>query len=243
MRRFEDVYKITGTLTNNMFLVDAGEELVVIDPGMPFDHRILTDRVRSLGRSPREIGHILLTHFHVDHSGSTAALERLSEARAYCHRSDAPYVERTENIPSVYKAGIQGNFLFLFRGIVESVCDYPPARVHHPFEDREILPVLGGLKVFHTPGHTPGSTCYLWLDRGVLFSGDAVVNQYFFPTISEVGYCWDFGLAGRSAASTIEALEPEDVRMICTGHGPVITNRAKERLQRLGDRLRRRGKA
>ncbi|MFH1149442.1 MAG: MBL fold metallo-hydrolase [Actinomycetota bacterium] len=243
MRRYDDIYKIVGTLTNNIFLVDAGEELVVIDPGMPFDHRILADRVRSLGRSPREIGQVLLTHFHVDHSGSTAAVQRLSAARAWCHSADAPFVEGTESIPSVYKAGISGNFLFLFSGIVEDVCDYPRARIHHPFEDGEVLPVLGGLKVFHAPGHTPGSACYLWLDRGVLFSGDAVVNQYLFPTLSEVGYCWDFGLAGRSAACLIDALEHEDVRVVCTGHGPVITDRAKDRLLRLRDRLHRRGRA
>ena len=28
-----------------------------------------------------------------------------------------------------------------------------------PLHDGEVLPVLGGLQVIHTPGHTPGTVC------------------------------------------------------------------------------------
>ena len=34
----------------------------------------------------------------------------------------------------------------------------PPSRIR-PIEDGDVLPVLGGLRVVHTPGHTPGSVC------------------------------------------------------------------------------------
>jgi glyoxylase-like metal-dependent hydrolase (beta-lactamase superfamily II) len=44
----------------------------------------------------------------------------------------------------------------------------------HPIDDGTILPALGGLRVVHTPGHTPGSIClYAPRDR-ILFTGDAL---------------------------------------------------------------------
>src|SRR5947208_2623019 len=43
-----------------------------------------------------------------------------------------------------------------------------------PIEDGDVLPVLGGLEVIHTPGHTAGSVClYAARDR-LLFVGDAL---------------------------------------------------------------------
>src|SRR4029453_17565679 len=43
-----------------------------------------------------------------------------------------------------------------------------------PLEDGMLLPLLGGLRVVHTPGHTPGSVC-LYAERlRLLFTGDVL---------------------------------------------------------------------
>ena len=42
--------------------------------------------------------------------------------------------------------------------------------------DGQVLPVAGGLRVVHTPGHSPGHASYLHEQTGVLITGDAIFN-------------------------------------------------------------------
>ena len=44
--------------------------------------------------------------------------------------------------------------------------------------DGDILPMLGGLEVIHTPGHTPGSVCLYGARDRVLFVGDTLQRRF-----------------------------------------------------------------
>jgi glyoxylase-like metal-dependent hydrolase (beta-lactamase superfamily II) len=49
----------------------------------------------------------------------------------------------------------------------------PAARIDRPLSDRDEIAVGSGvIRALHTPGHTPGSTCYL--TGRILFSGDVL---------------------------------------------------------------------
>jgi hydroxyacylglutathione hydrolase len=49
----------------------------------------------------------------------------------------------------------------------------PAAKIDRPLSDGDEIAVgAGSLRAMHTPGHTPGSTCYL--AGGILFSGDVL---------------------------------------------------------------------
>ncbi|MHB8894085.1 MAG: MBL fold metallo-hydrolase [Candidatus Geothermincolia bacterium] len=243
MKNPDGIKKILGNLSNNIYLVEQGDELVVVDPGMPSDLRRLVDRIKSLGRSPGDVTSIVLTHFHVDHAGSAAALKEMCGATLYAHVEDVPYLQGEKYMPSVFKAGIQGRALMVLPKTVERYSRVPPVEVDVPFSDGDVLPVLGGLDVYHAPGHTPGSSCFLWRDRAVLFTGDAIQNLYFVLTLPEPGFSWDVELAGRSAGALIEALADEDYRVVCAGHGPVLRGSACEKMARFDASLRKRGKA
>jgi glyoxylase-like metal-dependent hydrolase (beta-lactamase superfamily II) len=243
MKNHDGITPIVGRLSNKVYIVESRDELVVVDPGMPSDHRRLFDRIKSLGRSPRDVTAILLTHFHVDHAGSAATLKEISGAKLYVHAEDAPYLQGEKSMPSVFKAGVQGRALMLLPKTVEKYSQVPPVDADVSFSNGDVLPLLGGLEVFHAPGHTPGSSVFLWRDRGVLFTGDAIQNLYFMLTLPEAGFCWDLELAGHSAAAVVEALSDEDYRVICAGHGPIIRSAAQEKMARFGASLYRRGKA
>ena len=47
-----------------------------------------------------------------------------------------------------------------------------------PIEDGDILPMLGGLRVIHTPGHTPGSVCLYGARDRVIFVGDTLQRRF-----------------------------------------------------------------
>ena len=243
MNHLDGITKILGSLSNNIYLVESGDELVVFDPGMPSDLRRLVDRIKSLGRSPKDVTSIVLTHFHVDHAGSARALKLLSGAKVYANAEDVPYLQGEKYMPSVFKAGFQGRALMVLPKTVEKYSRVPTVEVDVPFLDGDVLPLLGGLEVYHDPGNTPGSSCFLWRDRGVLFTGDAIQNLYFLLTLPEGGFTWDLELAGRSAAAVVDALPGEDYRVICTGHGPIVRGSAREKMACFQARLRERGKA
>ena len=87
-----------------------------------------------------KIKYILLTHTHYDHINSLPKLFELTKAKIIVHEDDAKDVENL-GIP------------------------------YETVKDRDEFSV-GKLKVkvLHTPGHTPGSVCYLV--EGKLFTGD-----------------------------------------------------------------------
>jgi glyoxylase-like metal-dependent hydrolase (beta-lactamase superfamily II) len=85
--------------------------------------------------------------------------------------------------------------------------------------DGQILPVLGGLRVVHTPGHTPGSVC-LYAERdGLLFSGDALWRDAR-GSLHRPNRHWSEDLG--SARRSVGVLARLDVGTILFGHLPPL---------------------
>jgi metallo-beta-lactamase class B len=116
---------------DGLILIDAAEERYV-------DH--ILDSIRRVGFDPRNIRYIFITHGHLDHFGGVARIQELSGARVGAVEQDWRLIEAAGSQP-----GRGGD---------------PPPRV--PRRDLVITDgqtiTLGGetLKLYHTPGHTPG---------------------------------------------------------------------------------------
>lgn len=127
-------------------------DCVVIDPGAE-PGRIL----KAAGT--RRIAAILLTHGHFDHIGAVSQLMQPG-TRLFIHSLDAPML----NDPSLNAS------LPLLRRPVTA-----PEATDTVQEGTELD--LAGLhiRVLHTPGHTPGSVCYLIENE--LFTGDTMFDH------------------------------------------------------------------
>ena len=124
------------------------DEITVIDAGMRGSLPRLHAWITSIGRSPREIRRFVVTHAHPDHIGGAAGAEIL------LHPADRARSVRIN------------------AGAIARRVTGLPATVD--LADGDLLPVLGGLRIIHAPGHTPGSVC-LYAERdGLLFVGDAL---------------------------------------------------------------------
>jgi len=242
MKSIPPVHKITGLLTSNIYVIEDKDEIVLFDAGIPQDYRLIVDAIKSLGRSPVEISHILLTHFHPDHSGSAAALRRLSHAKVYAHEDDAKIIEGSESASMVYARGIIGRAVSLVPRVVSAFGRFPRVEVDVKVRDEEHLDILGGIRVIQAPGHTPGSVAYYWEERGILFSGDAIINSYRFFTLPTPGFSTSMEEARDSACKIVDIVEKGGIWLFCPGHGPMVDERTLERLQAFRGRILRKQK-
>ena len=90
-----------------------------------------------------------------------------------------------------------------------------PASVDEALLPGARLPLLDGLDVLDTSGHTPGHLSFYSASTGVLFAGDSIVihGQALGPSVG--ANTWDVERA-RRALDMQEALRPS---FICAGHG------------------------
>jgi glyoxylase-like metal-dependent hydrolase (beta-lactamase superfamily II) len=149
------------------YAIETSEGLVLVDSGLAPDAGPLRQELAALGLDWRRVKAVLLTHAHVDHSGGSEFLRTATGARIHSGEGDAgPLV-----------AGGPREALFSFFTLPENTIH--PTRLDVELKGTETL-VFGDVRVqaLATPGHTPGSTCYL-LERGslrALFTGDVVMK-------------------------------------------------------------------
>jgi glyoxylase-like metal-dependent hydrolase (beta-lactamase superfamily II) len=93
-----------------------------------------------------------------------------------------------------------------------------PFQVDEILTDGQTLPVLGGLRVVETSGHTPGHISLFAPAVGVLFCGDSLVIDENGIHGSRSGLTWDDAKA-REAERKQAAL---GAHIVCSGHGPLV---------------------
>lgn len=209
------VHRLPHIRGPNVYLLEDGD-LTLIDTGWPGNANAILDYIRALGRHPRELGRILITHGHPDHTGSARALREATGARVLVHPADT-------------RVGADGVTYIRHVGVLFPLPPVWRVPVDGPLQDGEVLPVLGGLRVVHTPGHTPGSVCLFLEGRGVLFTGDLVTQRGPFIARS-VPFP---GTNLREYHRSLERVARMEFEVACLAHGGVLPRRASEVLGRV----------
>jgi glyoxylase-like metal-dependent hydrolase (beta-lactamase superfamily II) len=217
MKILDDVFLIPQVTANAYLIVDA-DGLTLIDAGLPRSQYGILRYVASLGRSAGNIKRILITHSDWDHIGGLAALHRATGARTFASRIEADAMalgrsSRPTKLPSSAP---------LIRRLMRSIMKPRPFRVDEVLTDGEILPILGGLRVIDTAGHSPGHISLFAPSAGILFCGDSMVTDENGIHGSRPIFTWDEAMA-KEAVRKQAAFEP---RILCSGHGPVIMDAA-----------------
>lgn len=197
----------------NAFLIDS-DELTLVDTGIMNSADTILEAVQAIGKKDDDLRHILVTHCHPDHAGGLAELKKRTSAVAYMHPIDAA-ITRTGKLTQDLKPSPGREDMFReFIGFDDA--EYDPAEVEHEVHDGEELPIAGGIRAIHVPGHSAGQLTFLWSEHsGVLFAADAASNMMGLGY--SLGYR-DFE-QGKHDLMKLAAL---DFDVACFGHGEAI---------------------
>jgi glyoxylase-like metal-dependent hydrolase (beta-lactamase superfamily II) len=161
---------------NSVLLEGDDGELVLIDAGFPDHETAVFDALSTLGRRPEDLRHIVFTHAHPDHTGSAAAIVERTGAKTWIHPLDAAIAEGSEPYRAMTPSPRPVQRI-LFRFFWRPNEPIAPVRIDQHIHDGETLPLAGGLKVIHTPGHSAGHVALLWRGDRLLIAGDVGSNM------------------------------------------------------------------
>lgn len=169
-----------------VYLADApGEPLTLIDTGprTPEARIALEGALASLGYTPADLTHIVITHAHVDHFGLAADLVGDSRASVLSHPWNVPalgdYDADRQRRTSFYarllrQAAVPREVVEAVGGATRGMDRFArPVAVTACLEEAHILRFAGyDWQVLHTPGHAGGLICLYEPQSRTLLSSD-----------------------------------------------------------------------
>ena len=163
----------------NVYLVNGGDELALIDSGGGAGAPSILENIRKDGFDPKDITTVLNTHSHYDHIGGNHELVENLDCKLMCHPNDKEAIE-TLNEFSLYDMAVDNGLRF------------EASRIDSTLEEGDIVKVGDlELRVVHTPGHTPGCISFAFEDedlkKGVL-CGDIAGAQGRLGFINGPGF-------------------------------------------------------
>lgn len=204
-------------LVNSFAFREEDGTVTIVDAGTKSARRRILRGLASVGILPEHVKQVVVTHAHSDHVGGLAKLLDVTEARVVTHERDAIFL-REGRPPHRDPARSGGR---IRRKLVDRT--FGKVEVSEEFRDGSVLPVAGGLRVVHTPGHTPGHVSLLHESTGVLVTGDAVFNVRGLR-YSPGWLCTDSALSRKSA----DVLGDLQYEVAAFTHGAEVRQHARE---------------
>jgi glyoxylase-like metal-dependent hydrolase (beta-lactamase superfamily II) len=214
---------------NNVILVDAG-----LPGGLPD----IKEEMNKTGVSFDKLDKIIITHQDMDHIGGLPDIlsESDHEIKVLAHEEDKPYIqgekrlnkitpERREQLEKQLKSMPEEQ-----RNAMQKLFQNPPtAKVDETVKDEFELPYCGGIRIIHTPGHTPGHIVLYLKQSKILIAGDLLniidgelvgPNPQHTPNMD-------------SALKSLQKLTQYDIEKVITYHGGLYTENPNQKIAEL----------
>ena len=213
--------RLVGDFVNGFVLRDDDGQVTLVDFGLKSSPRRIDAALAQIGAGASDVTRLLLTHAHPDHAGGAAEMARRTGRRVDVHSDDAAAVA-AGHVPPRDSAVRLGR---LMARLPAGGFEAPPLGAS--FTDGQVLPVAGGLRVVHTPGHSPGHVSLLHEPSRLLITGDAIFNVRGLRWPIRA-FCTNFALTTRTARRLGEL----DYSVAAFTHGPEIRDRPREAIRR-----------
>lgn len=209
--------------TVNPCLLVSGGRATMVDAGFPGVTPALTRALEEAGITPDAVERVVVTHHHGDHTGGLAEVVALTGAEVWAHEADSDIIDGSRPGPVIATAAV---------AVHSAVTGRPrpkiePVPVARRLSGGETLDMLGGVRILHTPGHTPGHLSLLVPDLSLLLAGDMLRVEDVRVVRPPAMYAWDLKVAEQTiremAALGFEAMLPY--------HGDFLSHDAAARIR------------
>ena len=207
-----DLHLIPGMSAGNACM-HVGDTCVLFDTGLPGEGPRVLEYLAKIGRGPRDLELIALTHADPGHAGAAAWLRRNSAARIAAS-PEAALLTQNPNPPGLVRRAWRTSLRLMHRPVETFAVDV--------LLGEEDLP--GGFQVVPSPGHAAGHLCFFRASDGVLIAGDAVRvagRDLLAPAF------WDSESEWRARVS-VANLADLPVHLLVPGHGPPFREPARQ---------------
>ena len=212
----EDFYWILareGMLPDsNIFLVKDGDQFVLFDAGIHHFFKDTVAAIEELGLEFKQMDRLILTHTHLDHSGSAPEFKgRLKDLEVWVSEEEGTLLEQGDD--TIVLGSMLGQRL-------------PPIPVARKLHDGDIIEVGAySFEVLLTPGHSAGSLCFFEPKHRLLISGDVVFRHGSFGRV-------DFPTGnGKVLVQSIERLANLPVEILLPGHMGIAMKDGQREIQ------------
>jgi len=239
------VHQLTIQRFVNLYFVETGHAggWVLVDTGLPGSEKAIiaaADELFYPGTHPEAI---LLTHGHMDHSGSALALAEHWKVPVLAHPLELPFLTaRAVYPPADPTVENGGSLAFVARFFPPQSFQLSSVVQPLPTNSDEV-PFLPDWRWVHVPGHAPGQVALFRENDRTLLGADAFATANHEsvpalllqrPQVSVAGAPFNYNwFQVRESVQKLAALRPE---AIGCGHGPAIQGvEATDGLQKLAN--------
>ncbi len=212
-------YQAGRRLGVNVYLIDGGNEFILIDIGFEDTVDEIVELIRQMDFNLSTCKMIIATHADADHVQGAHRARELLRTRVAAHPMSVAPLQEGDEILTYATIKAQGIAIPM-----------PPCKVDQLLNEGDTITVgPHKLEVWHTPGHTSGQLAFKMGD--LLFCGDNIYKDSCVGVIDA-----HHGSNIPEFLHSLERILKDDSKYLLPSHGPVF-RRDNRIIQKAIDRL------
>lgn len=189
----------------NIYLIDGGDEYLLIDVGFLDELGDVLELIRSMNYSLSACKMIVATHADADHTQGLARAREVLKCPVVAHPKSVDPLESGDEVTTYARIDAQNIHIPM-----------PPCKVDQMIDEGDILEVGDKrLEVWSTPGHTAGQLAFRM--GSLLFSGDNIFRDGCVGVIDA-----HHGSNLPDFVESLKRIRGADVEYLLPSHGPIF---------------------
>jgi glyoxylase-like metal-dependent hydrolase (beta-lactamase superfamily II) len=221
------VYFVEGPASNWVVVHDE-TGFMIIDSGYPSDRPLVLESIRHLGLRPADARAMLITHGHVDHTGSAAYFSETYGTPILCAPEELAHVQGREKHQVTFgqvavRAWRPRVFRWMAHVIKAGALKAKPATEARAWSAETLKKLPGKPEAVLLPGHTPGNVAILFPEAGAIAVGDSFVSGHPLSRVRGPQMLHPmFHSDPVKALAATHRLDGIDASVVMPGHGAVL---------------------